>query len=88
MPYRDANGVIYGRYKMKQVIISPFSAGVCVHVCMRVCVLESTDRSPGQARVNGTSGVKWPEEDTVHHACVLYSSAEQPITSVEASSKT
>lgn len=77
MPYRDANGVIYGRYKIKQVIISPFTSGV-----------GSTDRSPGQARVSGTSGVKWPEEDTVHHACVLYSSAEQPITSVEAPSKT
>lgn len=86
MPYRDVNGVIYGRYKMKRVTIGPFSAGAWACVC--VCVLESTDRSPGQARVSGTSGVKWPEEDTVQHACVLYSSAEQPITSAEAPSKT
>lgn len=68
MPYRDANGVIYGRYQIKQVIVGPFSVSACAR---------RTDRSPGQAGVSGTSGVKWPAEDTVHHACVLYSSAEQ-----------
>ncbi|CAF99223.1 unnamed protein product [Tetraodon nigroviridis] len=46
--------------------------GDSVSACAR-----RTDRSPGQAGVSGTSGVKWPAEDTVHHACVLYSSAEQ-----------